>query len=239
MKKTKLIALITGAVMLFSMSAVSAGAEDAAAEEEKPIELTLDGLRRVIVTSSNSVLETDGKDVGSVNFFDHKASTGCTVALEEGENADEKTLTIYTATRVPEAVETFAMLFSGERGTILAIDVYATNDSLLNDWTQLTVERPVNKEGEFHIINITEAPEKYSFYRVDITIESGSAYTLNEILLYKDIDDDAVYYWDWENAGELEAGELPELVEVEAPKVTKKPQVGIRFSPLFGQVFGK
>lgn len=235
MKKTKLLALITSALMLIPMSAgVSVSAADA---EEDFTNLILDGLRRVIVTTSDSQLENSDEDVECEKLFDNRASTGCTVALEAGECGDDKTFTVYTATRAPEAVETFAMLFEGEPGTVLAVDVYATNDSLLLDWTHLTVERPVDKENGYHIVNIVEEPEKYSFYRLDITLEIGDAYTLNEILLYKDINDDAIFYWG--DSTDLADGELPELIEVPRKTEDKNPETGILFSPLYKQVFGK
>lgn len=228
MKKTKLLAFLLSAVMLLP---VSVGAADTA--EEEPITLELDGLQRVIVTSS--MAEFSGTDeIASENFFDSKASTGYSVELEIGENPAEKVLSIYTATRVPEAIETFAMLFDGEPGTVLAVNVFATNDSLLLDWKQLTVENPVEKEGDFHIIDIWNYPLKYSFYRIDITLENGKDFTVNEIIPYKDASDDSYYYW--ADTDELEAGELPELIEV--PKKEERPNLGL-FSPFYSQVFGK
>lgn len=240
MKKNKLTALILSAVMLLPMTAVSASADDAeTAAVEELIELQLEGLTRVQVTSSIAKLNGEDKDIAAEDFYDRLASTGYKVSLEEGEKMGEKTLSVYTATRVPEAIEAFAMLFEAEPATVLAVNVYATNDSLLLDWKQLTVENPVEKNGDFHVISFTDAPEKYSFYRIDITLENGKDFTVNEIIPYKDASDTSYYYW--ADTDELEAGELPELIEVPAEKENKQPYISpfSPFSTFLPQAFRK
>lgn len=241
MKKKILFALVLSASMLFSVNVSALGIfddpkpevveeinEEVVVKEIEPLEL--DGMTRIVVTTSDSTIAGSTEKVATENFFDGKSSTGCTIIFEDSEAVEEdgeladcevstpKTFSIYTATRVPEAVESIAALFDGEKGTVLAINVYATNDSLLLDWKQLTLENPLYTDGNYDIINIANYPQKYSFYRIDITVEEGTYFTLSELLLYKDASDDSYYYY--AHVEELEPGETPELIEVKKPRTT-------------------
>lgn len=236
-------------------TAVEEVAADEAAEEvvEEIAPITIEGMERIIVTSADSSVPGTSDKVETSVFFDGKSSTGCTItfveipapetdedgnpivdeAYADAEIATEKTLSIYTATRVPEALQTVAALFGGESGTVLGVSVYATNDSLLMDWTQLTVKNPVEMIGEYSVFEIAEEPVSYSFYRIDITVVEGSGFDLSELILFKYITDEPEYQY--VSDGEVEAGEAPELVEISAE--TEEAEEAEEEKPLFG-LFG-
>lgn len=252
MKTQKLLALILSVAALLAVNVNAAAAETTSVAESTSTEiapLVLEDMERIIVTSSDSKINGSHK-VATANFFDGNLSTGCTFVVEEdveevpeeneaveavevSEEIEEElkdcgvensnTLSIYTATRVPEALQAIAGLFDGEKGTILGISVYATNDSLLIDWKQLTLKNPIEKIGEYDVLRIANYPQKYSFYRIDITVEEGSGFTLNELLLYKNVTNEPITYY--ESDGEVEAGETPELVEI--PRKKDPPQFGL------------
>lgn len=260
LKKQTILALILSAAALLSVSAaadeaeeavpaadeavVEEAAEEAAAEEavEEIVPPVIDGMERIIVTSSDSSVPGTTDKVETSVFFDGSSSTGCTISFielpapETDENgnpivneeyadlevADSKTFSIYTATRVPEALQAVAALFGGESGTVLGVSVYATNDSLLMDWTQLTVQNPVEKIGEYDVFTIAEEPVKYSFYRIDIEVIEGAGFDLSELVLYKPAVDEPEYAY--VSDGEVEAGETPDLIEVSAEEPVEEAE---------------
>lgn len=259
LKKQTFLALLLSAAALFAINASAEEIAETAVEEAEPIvaevieevaPITVDGMERIIVTSSDSSIPGTSDKVDTTVFFDGKSSTGCTIgfieipapALDENgepivdeayadvEIATEKTLSIYTATRVPEALQTVAALLDGEVGTVLGVSVYATNDSLLMDWTQLTVINPVEKVDGYCVFEIAEEPVAYSFYRIDINLVEGNSFDLSELILFKNITDEPEYQY--VSDGEVEAGETPELIEVPTEEAEVEEE-----APLFG-LFG-
>ncbi|MBQ4354987.1 MAG: hypothetical protein IJC71_08850 [Clostridia bacterium] len=236
-KKQALLALFLAAAAMLSVS-VSADEPEAASDAAAvnideliapPIELE-DMTRIKVTTSMASVPGTNGYIDSSV-LFDGLKATGAVMTFLDLETdfpkddkgnpivpaaieiADAKILSIYTATRVPEAVESFALHF--DRTGSLGIRIYATNDSLLEEWTQLTFDGAPYKVGEYDVFDIADEPQKYSFYRIDIEVLSGSTYAVNELILFKDASDTSYFYY--ESDGEVLPGETPELIEVPAP----------------------
>ena len=138
--------LASSSVTVFADDAVTAeepAAEAAAVEETAvPEPLTLEGRTPVAVTSSASNFDAD-----VANFYDALPDTKCMIAFDA--EAEEKTFSVYTAARVPEALSDFAVILDGVKGTMITIEVYGTDDSLLLDWTPLAFA-PENLETAIH-----------------------------------------------------------------------------------------
>lgn len=241
-RKQTILALLLSAAALLT---VPVSAEDAAfANDATPIavaaikkapELKLKDRTQIKVTSSDAAVPGASGSIVSGIFFDGYLSTGFTASFvdlpadaetdeagnpvipENAETASAKILSVYTATRTPEAVRSIAAILAGDGQTVLGVSVYGTNDSLQLDWTQLDLKSPAGINGPYTVFEIESEAERYSFYRIDIEVVSGSTFTLSELLLYKDADDTAVYRY--ESDGEVAAGETPKLVEVPEEKV--------------------
>ena len=167
--------------------------------------LVLDGFTQVEVTSADTSIPSDAR-----NFFDSLAETKCMITFQE--NAEGKTFSVYTATRVPEALTKFASILEGEKGTILTINAFGTNDSLLMDWTPLVISIE-NLDTAYAIFDLPENTTAYAFYRFDFTLEFGSYFELAELALFKPTTDAPEMKYD---LGEVvEAGEMPALIPVE------------------------
>lgn len=178
-------------------------AEEAAVTIAEP--LVLDGMTQVAVTSSDTNLEAD-----AANFYDAIPETKCTITFDA--EAEEKTFSVYTATRVPEALAKFAAIVDGVKGTVVTIEVYGTNDSLLLDWTPLAFG-PESLETEYAIFAMADNSTTYAFYRFDFTLELGEYFDLAELALFKVTTDGPEMQYD---LGEVvEEGEMPALVPVE------------------------
>ena len=198
-------------VALLAVAPVTVLADDtvpAAAEAEvvtiaEP--LVLDGMTQITVTSSDTSLDAD-----AVNFYDAIAETKCKITFPE--DAETKTFSVYTATKVPEALAKFAAIIDGEKGTILTINVSATNDSLLMDWTPLAFSAE-SLETEYAIFALADNTTPYAFYRFDFTVEYGDYFELAELALFKETTDAPEMMYDLGDV--VEAGEMPALVPVE------------------------
>lgn len=198
--------LLTAA--LLAVAPVTVLAEDAAAEAEAVViaePLVLDGMTQVEVTSSDTSI-----DVDTGNFYDSIAETKCRIAFTE--DAETKTFSVYTATKVPEALTKFAAIIDGEKGTVLTINVYATNDSLLMDWTPLAFSAE-SLDTEYAIFALADNTTAYAFYRFDFTLDLGEYFELAELALYKETTDAPEMKYDLGDV--VEAGEMPALVPVE------------------------
>lgn len=239
MKKT-LLALILAASALL---AVSAGAEEAAAEFTPPV---LEGYRSIIVTSSDSSIPGINEKINTSLIFDNLSSTGCTVEfvdIAEGEEAaaeeaglpvaDEKTVSVYTSSGVPHGMRAFAVNLEGAEGTVLSINAYGTNDNLLLDWTQLELKTPGGTETDgYYVFEIAGKIEKYVFCRFDITLENGNVFTINELELYRSADE--IYNYRYVFDGDIIAGETPEIerILIEEPEIIREvPKFGLRNLP--------
>jgi hypothetical protein len=175
MKKFLTFAL---AALLLACTPAAVLADDAVAEEAAVAvaePLVLEGMTQMEVTSSDTSLDADAG-----NFYDALPETKCTITFDA--DAEEKIFTVYTATKIPEDLAKFAAILDGEKGSVVTIEVYGTNDSLLLDWTPL-VFAPESLETEYAIFAMEEDSTRYAFYRFDFTLELGEYFDLAELAL--------------------------------------------------------
>ena len=229
MKKTLLALILAVSALL----AVSAGAEEAAAQSAPPVP---EGYRSISVTSSDSAIPGTNERIDTALIFDNLTSTGCTVefvsaseAVSEGlPIADKKSVSIYTSSGVPHGLCAFAVNLEGGKGTVLSINVYGTNDNLLLDWTQLSLKSSKASETDgYYVFEIDGKIEKYAFCRFDITLENGSVFTINELELYRSAEE--IYNYRYVTDGDIVAGKTPEIEKI----LIEKPEI-IRDVPSFG-----
>lgn len=207
--------LLTAA--LLTIAPVSVFADDTAADTSVPEPLVLDGLTQVEVTSSDTTI-----DVDATNFYDASPDTKCKIAFDA--DAETRTFSVYTATRVPEALSNFAAIIDGERGTVITIEVYATNDSLLLDWMPIAFGAE-NLETDYAIFSFADNTTAYAFYRFDFTLEVGEYFEIAELALFKVTTDEPEMQYD---LGEVvEEGEIPALIPVEEPAETEEETAAI------------
>lgn len=221
--------LLTAALLAVAPITVLADAPAEAAEPEvvtvaEP--LVLDGMTQVTVTSSDTSI-----DVDTVNFYDAIAETKCKITFPA--DAETKVFSVYTATKVPEALAKFAAILDGEKGTVLTINVFATNDSLLMDWTPLAFSAE-SLETEYAIFALADNTTPYAFYRFDFTVELGDYFELAELALFKETTDAPEMKYDLGDV--VEAGEIPALVPVEEVEEPVEEEEKPLFSkiPTFG-----
>ncbi len=195
--------LAVAPVTVLAEDTVDAAAEPDVATIAEP--LVLDGMTQVAVTSSDTSI-----DVDTGNFYDSIAETKCKITF--AEDAEAKTFSVYTATKVPEALAKFAAIIDGEKGTILTINVYATNDSLLMDWTPLAFSAE-SLDTEYAIFSLADTTTAYAFYRFDFTLDFGEYFELSELALFKETTDAPEMKYDLGDV--VEPGEMPALVPVE------------------------
>ncbi len=216
--------LLTAALVATASTGVFADDVAEVADAEAGIEaislsepLVLEGMSPLEVTSADTNVETD-----AANFFDAIPETKSTIAFPV--DMETKTFSVYTATRVPEAVAKFAAILDGEKGTVITIEVYATNDSLLLDWTPLAFSAE-SFDTQYAIFAMADASTEYAFYRFDFTVEVGEYFDLAELSLFEVANDDPEMMYDIED-GVVEEGETPDLVPaVEAEEATEEPVI--------------
>ncbi len=196
--------LLTAA--LLAVAPVTVLADDTVPAAEVLAEpLVLDGMTQVTVTSSDTSL-----DVDAGNFYDAIAETKCKITFPA--EAETKTFSVYTATKVPEALSKFAAIIDGEKGTVLTINVFATNDSLLMDWTPLAFSAE-SLDTEYAIFSLADNTTAYAFYRFDFTLDLGEYFDLSELAIFKETTDAPEMMYDLGDV--VEAGEIPALIPVE------------------------
>ena len=208
MKKFLTFLLTAALLAVAPVTVLADDAADTAAEAEAVTlaePLVLDGMTQVIVTSSDTTLDADVS-----NFYDAIAETKCRITFPA--DAETKTFSVYTATKVPEALAKFAAIIDGEKGTVLTLNVYGTNDSLLMDWTPIALSAE-SLETEYAIFALSDNTTAYAFYRFDITLEYGDYFDLAELALFKETTDAPEMKYDLGDV--VEAGEIPALVPVE------------------------
>ena len=99
-----------------------------------------------------------------------------------------------------------------EHRSIVTIEVYGTNDSLLLDWTPLAFGME-SVEEEYAVFAMADNSTRYAFYRFDFTLELGEYFDLAELALYKATTDEPEMQYD---LGEVvEEGEIPALIPAE------------------------
>jgi len=239
MKKLFLALILAASALL----AVSAGAEDTAAELTPP---ALEGYKVLKVTTSDSSIPGTNEKINTSVLFDNLSSTGCTIEfvdVAESEKAeaeeaglpvaDAKAVSVYTSSGVPLGMCAFALNLEGDKGTVLSINVYGTSDNLLLDWTQLDLKNKNGIETDgYYVFEIDGKIEKYVFYRFDITLENGDVFTINELELYRSADDVFEYHYVFD--GDIIAGETPEIERtlIEEPDIIREvPKFGLSGFP--------
>jgi len=228
MKKFLTFLLTAALLAVAPVTVLADDAADTAAEAEAVTlaePLVLDGMTQVIVTSSDTNLDADVS-----NFYDAIAETKCRITFPA--DAETKTFSVYTATKVPEALAKFAAIIDGEKGTVLTLNVYGTNDSLLMDWTPIALSAE-SLETEYAIFALSDNTTAYAFYRFDITLEYGDYFDLAELALFKETTDAPEMKYDLGDV--VEAGEIPALVPVEeAVEETAEEEPLFSEIPTFG-----
>lgn len=174
--KKKIVSAVLAAVMLLSL-AVCASAD---VLPEDYFVHRLDGMDRVLVTSSYSP-DGDGK-IDTAPLFDHRTGTGCMFDFTDSES---KTFTLYIGSRDSEIVNKFSGLFAGAEGTEVEIAFYATDNPELTEWTMLDV-RPLEKDGDWHVIEVENIEKGYAFYRIDFTLLTGDSFGILELSLFRE-----------------------------------------------------
>lgn len=211
MKKIGMLALSLAASVLLSTAAFAADVENDGVSAT-----VVEGKERVTVASSVSDL---GAEYDISNIFDSDSSTGLMFSF--GEENETKVVNIYTALSGRAVADTYALMVGGESGTVIAVNVYGTNDSTLSDWYQLQVVNPAVEQDGFKVFEVKEFARKYAYYRFEFVLLSGEYFTISELALYCDEGDSVVTKY--VSDGEVEEGTSPASVEVPlAPKSEKK-----------------
>ncbi len=168
------------------------------------VNVSLDGKDKVTVTSSVCDLLPE---VSLSALYDSTAESMVSVTFDEETT---KTLNIYAAVAGPVVADKFAFYIDGEAGTVVGINVYATNDSTLTDWYQLTAVNPVEEKDGFRVLSVKDYARKFSYFRFEFTVLLGNSFSLSEIALYCDKGEATVVKYT--SDGEVEAGTTPDSV---------------------------
>lgn len=219
MKKIGMLALSLAASMLLSTAAFAVDVEN-----ENIAATVVDGKERVTVTSAVSDL---GEECDVSSVFDCDSSTGLMFSF--GEDS-EKTVNIYTALSGRTVADTYALMIGGESGSVIAVNVYGTNDNTLSDWYQLQVINPAVEQDGFKVFEVKEFARKYAYYRFEFVLLSGEYFTLSELALYCDEGDAVVTKY--VSDGEVEEGTSPASVNMPLTPESEKKAI-----PIF-DVFG-
>lgn len=219
MKKIKWLSAFLAACALLAVSSAAddnlispnliSENEEAAEEIVEEVALTtvnvsLDGKDKVTVTSSVCDLLPE---VSLSALYDSTAESMVSVTFDEETT---KTLNIYAAVAGPVVADKFAFYIDGEAGTVVGINVYATNDSTLTDWYQLTAVNPVEEKDGFRVLSVKDYARKFSYFRFEFTVLLGNSFSLSEIALYCDKGEATVVKYT--SDGEVEAGTTPDSV---------------------------
>lgn len=210
-------------------SAVTEKTEDV---EEEPTytvaAVNVDGKEKVNVTSAVCDLLPS---VSLSCIFDSIEETQMSIAYDE--EAETKTMNVYVVAAGPVVADTFAVKMSGDAGTVVGINVYATNDNNLEDWYRLTVNNPAEEKDGFKIFSVKEFARKFTYYKFEFVLLTGDSYNLTELALYCDEGEGVEVIY--ESDGEVEAGETPNAT-VKSTKTNEEKAIpvfdtfGIRFA---------
>ena len=202
MKKTT-IALFLAVIAILTMCV---SAEEVLPSNITDTALQIEGKDRITVTSSVS---SDSK-LKTGLLFDADTDTALEIDLTDAEN---KTFSVYTSSQVPQALATLGVIL--DLGDAEAkIDVYATNDSLRQEWTKLTLSDKTETIGKYTVINVSSSSAKYTFYRIDFTLTSGDKFSISEMRLFKIHTDEPDMIYDIGSS--VEAGETPALIPADS-----------------------
>lgn len=179
--------------------------DEAEAPAYTPAYVAIDGKEKVTVTSSVSDLLPD---VSLDCIFDSIDESNMTVAFDD--ETPSKRINVYTSVAGPVVADTFAFRINAEKGTVVGINIYATNDNTLTDWYQLKVNNPAEDKDGFKVFTVKDYVRKFSYFRFEFVILTGNSFSLSEAALYCDEGEATVVKYT--SDGEVEEGTTPDSV---------------------------
>lgn len=185
--------------------------DEAEAPAYTPAYVAIDGKEKVTVTSSVSDLLPD---VSLDCIFDSIDESNMTVAFDD--ETPSKRINVYTSVAGPVVADTFAFRINAEKGTVVGINIYATNDNTLTDWYQLKVNNPAEDKDGFKVFTVKDYVRKFSYFRFEFVILTGNSFSLSEAALYCDEGEATVVKYT--SDGEVEEGSAPDSVTYSTKK---------------------
>ncbi len=189
----------------------TAGDESAEAPAYTPAYVAIDGKEKVTVTSSVCDLLPD---VSLDCIFDSIDESNMTVAFDD--ETPVKAINVYASVAGPVVADTFAFRMDMEPGTVVGINIYATNDNTLTDWYQLKVNNPAEDKDGFKVFTVKDYVRKFSYFRFEFVILTGNSFSLSEAALYCDEGEATVVKYT--SDGEVEEGSAPDSVTYSTKK---------------------
>ena len=185
--------------------------ESAEAPTYTPAYVAIDGKEKVTVTSSVCDLLPD---VSLDCIFDSIDESNMTVAFDN--ETPSKRINVYASVAGPVVADTFAFRIDAEEGTVVGINIYATNDNTLTDWYQLKVNNPAEDKDGFKVFTVKDYVRKFSYFRFEFVILTGNSFSLSEAALYCDEGEATVVKYT--SDGEVEEGTTPDSVTYSTKK---------------------
>ena len=185
--------------------------ESAEAPTYTPAYVAIDGKEKVTVTSSVCDLLPD---VSLDCIFDSIDESNMTVAFDD--ETPSKRINVYASVAGPVVADTFAFRINAEKGTVVGINIYATNDNTLTDWYQLKVNNPAEDKDGFKVFTVKDYVRKFSYFRFEFVILTGNSCSLSEAALYCDEGEATVVKYT--SDGEVEEGSAPDSVTYSTKK---------------------
>lgn len=185
--------------------------ESAEAPAYTPAYVAIDGKEKVTVTSSVCDLLPD---VSLDCIFDSVDESNMTVAFDD--ETPVKAINVYASVAGPVVADTFAFRMDMEPGTVVGINIYATNDNTLTDWYQLKVNNPAEDKDGFKVFTVKDYVRKFSYFRFEFVILTGNSFSLSEAALYCDEGEATVVKYT--SDGEVEEGTTPDSVTYSTKK---------------------
>lgn len=185
--------------------------ESAEAPAYTPAYVAIDGKEKVTVTSSVCDLLPD---VSLDCIFDSIDESNMTVAFDD--ETPTKAINVYASVAGPVVADTFAFRMDMEPGTVVGINIYATNDNTLTDWYQLKVNNPAEDKDGFKVFTVKDYVRKFSYFRFEFVILTGNSFSLSEAALYCDEGEATVVKYT--SDGEVEEGTTPDSVTYSTKK---------------------
>lgn len=185
--------------------------ESAEAPAYTPAYVAIDGKEKVTVTSSVCDLLPD---VSLDCIFDSIDESNMTVAFDD--ETPVKAINVDASVAGPVVADTFAFRMDMEPGTVVGINIYATNDNTLTDWYQLKVNNPAEDKDGFKVFTVKDYVRKFSYFRFEFVILTGNSFSLSEAALYCDEGEATVVKYT--SDGEVEEGTTPDSVTYSTKK---------------------
>lgn len=189
--------------------------DEAEAPAYTPAYVAIDGKEKVTVTSSVCDLLPD---VSLDCIFDSVDESKMTVAFDD--ETPVKAINVYASVAGPVVADTFAFRMDMEPGTVVGINIYATNDNTLTDWYQLKVNNPAEDKDGFKVFTVKDYVRKFSYFRFEFVILTGNSFSLSEAALYCDEGEATVVKYT--SDGEVEEGTTPDSVTYSTKKEKDK-----------------